>query len=406
MSLKEWDKLGLTKNEQYTFTHYAEALRERGFDSATNETMKFLNDLNHFVKETEAVGITHTKINWKKMFTSSGEKEKKYWKTLKSELDKVSTDKLNALIEKIQILIKYEQNVKNFSEGLDTYAKNPLDKGRWTPVGGLPSAFTHIQPYGRQLRDALGLAVWAVCRPMIDSAQTLLEPLLPDPYGNVLPPGIPTQAQVGAFKRGAENIKTQSAKVLAALANRVTELENEANNIYTSSQKVTTEKANRENSALLRTIKEAKTNPRKEVIISIMNLVKKQAPVGLGAVAGQVIAALNTAGHSPAPTVVAVSRSSRSTKPTPTSVAPPPLRSVTQSMNPSVRQKRSDSPNNSDISDSSSGSRISSRLSADRSNSPGSNQRPANRNNSPGSNGNSNKTKKKKSSFRPKTTPV
>jgi hypothetical protein len=384
MSLKEWDNLGLTKNEQYTFTHYAEALRERGFDSATNETMKFLNDLNHFVKETEAVGITHTKINWKKMFTSSGEKEKKYWKTLKSELDKVSTDKLNALIERIQILIKYEKNVKNFSERLDTYAKDPLDNGRWTLVGGLPIAFSSIQPYERQSRDALGLAVLAVLIPMIASAQTLLAPLLPDSSGHVVPAGAPTQTELSKFKAGAAKINTQSANVLAALENRLENLEKEANNIYTSSQKVATEIAARGHSELLKIIKEAKRNPSKEVIISIMNLVKKQAPNGLGAVAGQVLTALNDGSNSPVSSAASVARN----------------------MNRSAPPKRSASPNKSDLSDSSYGSQGSSRRSAARSNSPGHNQRPAIRKNSPGSNGNSNKTKKKKSSFRPKTTPA
>ena len=382
-------------------------LRERGFDSATTETMEFLNAFNHFVKETEEVGITHTKINWKKMFTSSGGKDKTYWKTLKSELDKVSTDKLNALIEKIQILIKYEKNVKNFSEDLDNYAKNPLYMGEFfIPVGTVGTALKQLQLVARPQRDALGLTVWAVLSPMIDSAQTLLGPLLPDMYGHYGPTEAPNQTELAKFKRGAEQINNQSAKVLTALKTRLEQLKNEANSIYTSSRKVTTEKAARENSELLQKIKEAKTNPSKEVIISIMNLVKKQAPVGLGAVADQVIAALNTAGHSPAPAVADVSRSSQSTKTKPASVAAPPQSSMTHSMNRSAPPKRSVSPNKSDLSDSSYGSPGSSRRSANRSNSPNSNQRPANRKDSSGNNGNSNKTKKKKSSFIPNTTPV
>lgn len=406
MSLKEWDNLGLTKNEQYTFTAYAEALRKKGFDSATTETMKFLDDFNHFVKETEEVGTVPTRVNRKKMFTSSGEKDKKYWKTLKSGLDKVSADKLNASIEKIQILTKYEKDVCAFLKSLVAYAREPLDteESEWAPAHPEMFALGQIQLVDREKRDALGLNALAVCAAWTKAAWSLFMGVCHD--DGQPRDGKPTQAQVDAFKKGAEKIKTQSSKVLSALENRQDELENAANSIYTSSQKVTDEQTARWKSVLLREIGEAKRNPSKKIIISIMNLVKKQAPVGLGAVADQVIAALNTAGHSPAPTVVTVSRSSRSTKPTPASVAPPPLRSVTQNMNPSVRHKRSDSPNNSDISDSSSGSRISSRLSADRSNSPGSNQRPANRNNSPGSNGNSNKTKKKKSSFRPKITPV
>lgn len=180
---------------------------------------------------------------------------------------------------------------------------------------------------GDAVRRSLGNR-WQVCATWVDDVNGLFGLFAEE---NVPPTDI---------RRAKEDIRNGSKAVLDALRDSIAEAQKEANAIYTSSQRVADEAAARNSNELLVAINKAKTTTSKENIISVLNLVKKQAPNGLGVAADKVVAAIrpisddfllnrdapqNSSGVDP------FAQTMRP-KPAPSAAAPPA--SLTQSMKP------------------------------------------------------------------------
>lgn len=142
------------------------------------------------------------------------------------------------------------------------------------------------------------------------------------------------------IRRAKEDIRNGSKAVFDALRDSIAETQEEANAIYTSSQRVADEAAARNSNELLVKINKTKTTTSKENIISLLNLVKKQAPSGLGDVADMVVAAirpisddflLNRDASQNSRDVTPVAQNMRP-KPDTSAAVPPP--SLNQSMKP------------------------------------------------------------------------
>ncbi len=168
----------------------------------------------------------------------------------------------------------YRDNVNTFvDEKLDKMTHVDIRSNR---TGTL--SFGIIFP-GAAVRQSLG-SRWQVCATWVADVNGLFDLFTEE---NVPPTDI---------RRAKEDIRNGSKAVLDALRDSIAETQEEANAIYTSSQRVADEAATRNSNELLVAINKAKTTTSKENIISVLNLVKKQAPNGLGDAADKVVAAI------------------------------------------------------------------------------------------------------------------
>lgn len=182
---------------------------------------------------------------------------------------------------------------------------------------------------GDAVRQGLGNQ-WQVCATWVDDVNGL--------FGLFAEENVPP-TDIG---RAKDDIRNGSKAVLDALRDSIAEAQEKANAIYKSSQRVADEAEARNSNELLVAINKAKTTTSKENIISVLNLVKEQAPNGLGAAADAVVTALgpisndflldrdapqNSSGVDPFAQTM-------KPKPAPSTTAPPA--SLTQSMKPAA----------------------------------------------------------------------
>lgn len=178
------------------------------------------------------------------------------------------------LLGRIQAMRLYMNNVNTFiNQKLDKMTHVDMRNNR---TGTLSLGI--IFP-GAAVRQSLG-SRWQVCATWVDNVKGLFDLFIED---NVPPTDI---------RRAKDDIRNGSKAVLGALGDSIAEIQEKANAIYTSSQRVADEAAARNSNELLVAINKAKTTTSKENIISVLNLVKKQAPNGLGDVADMVVAAI------------------------------------------------------------------------------------------------------------------
>ncbi len=180
-------------------------------------------------------------------------------------------DKLLLSLKSMEL---YRASVKTFvDKKLDTMTDVDIRSNR---TGNLSLGI--ISP-GASVRRGLGNR-WQVCAAWVADVNGLFDLFTEE---NVTPDDI---------RRAKDDIRNGSEAVLDALRDSIAETQEEANAIYTSSQQVANEVAARNSDELLVAINKAKTTTSKENIISLLNIVKKQAPNGLGVAADKVVAAI------------------------------------------------------------------------------------------------------------------